>query len=147
MAIQEVVIRKKHFSLCRLLCLIPGTVGSIFLFRLFVFSRSSCSHPFFQRFSANFATTVSVIHPLKDRFSVIRRVRLNYATNHHHPPPSTTNQNISTTTHHHPQSSTSTHYQPKYVHHHPAPPITIHHQQLPAKIYPPPPTTIQNISK
>ena len=60
---------KKHFSLCRLLCLIAGIVGSIFLFRLFAFLRSSCIHPFFQRISVNFAKTVAVIPPLKGRFS------------------------------------------------------------------------------
>ena len=43
-----------------------------FLFRVFAFSKNSCSHPFFQRSRVNFNTTVSFIHPLKGCFSIIR---------------------------------------------------------------------------
>ena len=62
---------KKFFSL-QVTVFDLGNSSIHFLFRLFPFSRSSCSHPFFQRIWVNFATTVAVIHPLKGRFSIIR---------------------------------------------------------------------------
>ena len=70
MVIQEVVAPKKSFFfLSKLLCLILGTIGSFFLFSVFVFLRSCCSQPFFERFWVSFTTAAAAIHPLKSRFS------------------------------------------------------------------------------
>ena len=41
-----------------LICLSPGTLASILIFRVFVFSQSSCSHPFFQSLWVNLQPSI-----------------------------------------------------------------------------------------
>ena len=61
---------KKHFSLCRLLCLILGIILSIFYLGCFLFQGAVAVIPSFKGFEL--ILTVAVIHPLKGRFSIIR---------------------------------------------------------------------------
>ena len=70
--IQEIIVPSKTFFFLQVTLFNLDNSWILFLLSVLVFSKSSCNHPFFQRFRVNFATTVTVNHLLEGCFSIVR---------------------------------------------------------------------------